>query len=80
MYTRVLTLAALPRWKYYGFLALYDLAYEADDVVVLAIAIVTLSGRKLQEREGRWLKLVGGGVMLALGIVLIVRPSLLGAR
>ena len=75
LYTRVLTEQALPGWAYYGYLALYNLAYMADDSLMLAIAVVTLSGRKLQERGGRWLKLISGMVMLALGLVLLLRPD-----
>lgn len=78
IYTRVLTEQALPGWAYYGYLALYNLAYMADDSLMLAIAVVTLSGRKLQERGGRWLKLVSGMVMLALGVILLLRPDWLG--
>lgn len=75
LYTRVLTDQALPSWAYYGYLALYNLAYMADDSLMLAIAVVTLSSQKLQERGGRWLKLVSGMVMLALGLVLLLRPD-----
>jgi len=75
IYTRILTLRELPVWQYYGYLALYNVAYVLDDGLMLALAIVTLSRRKLQERAGRWLKLVSGGVMLALGAVLIARPG-----
>jgi hypothetical protein len=75
VYTRILTLRDLPPWKYYGYLALYNVAYVLDDGLMLALAVVTLSRRKLQERGGRWLKLVSGSVMLALGAVLIGRPA-----
>jgi len=75
VYTRVLTEQALPGWAYYGYLALYNIAYMADDSLMLAIAVVTLSGRKLQERGGRWLKLLSGVVMLALGLVLLFKPE-----
>jgi glutaredoxin len=75
IYTRILTLRELPAWKYYGYLALYNVAYVFDDGLMLALAVVTLSRRKLQERAGRWLKLVSGGVMLGLGAVLIARPA-----
>ena len=78
IYTRVLTEQALPGWAYYGYLALYNLAYMADDSLMLAIAVVTLSGQKLQERGGRWLKLLSGMVMLGLGLVLLLRPEWLG--
>ncbi len=46
-----------------------------DDGLMLSLAIVTLSRRKLQERAGRWLKLVSGGFMLGLGAVVIARPA-----
>lgn len=78
IYTRVLTEQALPGWAYYGYLALYNLAYMADDSLMLGVAVVTLSGQKLQERGGRWLKLLSGMVMLALGLVLLLRPEWLG--
>jgi uncharacterized membrane protein HdeD (DUF308 family) len=37
--------------------------------------VTTLSHRKLQEREGRWLKLISGLVILALGLVMIFKPA-----
>lgn len=49
----------------------YNLMYLFDDSVVLAIGIVSLSQRRLEEREGRVLKLVMGLVMLALGAYLL---------
>jgi glutaredoxin len=75
VYTRILTLRELPAWQYYGYLALYNVAYMLDDALMLGVAVVTLSRRKLQERAGRWLKLVSGGAMLGLGAVLLARPS-----
>ena len=75
IYTRILTLHELPAWQYYAYLALYNTAYVLDDGAVLALAVVTLSRYKLQERGGRWLKLVSGLVMLGLAVVLIIRPA-----
>jgi hypothetical protein len=43
LYTRVLTLRELSPWAYYGYLALYNAAYVADDAAVLTIAVTTLS-------------------------------------
>jgi hypothetical protein len=75
VYTRILTLRQLPWWGYYGYLGLYNMAYMFDDSVMLILAVVTLGRRKLQENAGRWLKLVSGVVMLALGMALIVQPT-----
>ncbi|MDE3224981.1 MAG: NrdH-redoxin [Nitrospirota bacterium] len=74
VYTRVLTLHQLPWWEYYGYLALYNVAYVLDDSLMVAIAVFTLSHSKLQEKTGRWLKLVSGVVMLGLGLLLVVAP------
>ncbi|MBI2527924.1 MAG: hypothetical protein HYV93_18305 [Candidatus Rokubacteria bacterium] len=75
VYTQVLALRQLPWWQYYAYLGLYNAAYMLDDSIMLAIAVITLGRRKLQERGGRWLKLAGGIVMLGLGAVLLVRPA-----
>ena len=75
IYTQILTMQQLPAWEYYGYLGLYNLAYILDDSLMVAIAVFTLSRRKLQEHAGRWLKLTAGGVMAGLGIVLIAKPE-----
>lgn len=75
VYTRVLTLHQLPWWEYYGYLALYNVAYVLDDSLMVAIAVFTLSRSKLQEKAGRWLKLASGVVMLGLGVLLVVAPN-----
>ena len=75
LYTQILSLRQMPPWEYYGYLALYNLAYIFDDSLMVAIAVMTLSHTKLQNRAGRWLKLVSGVVMAALGAVLLIHPS-----
>lgn len=75
VYTQVLAAHELSPWRYYGYLALYVAAYMLDDAVMVAIAIVTLSRTKLQERGGRALKLVSALVMLLLGAALVLRPG-----
>lgn len=75
IYTQVLASHDLPAWKNYLYLFLYIVIYMLDDALMLAIAVVTLGRRKLQERGGRWLKLLSGIVMAILGILLIARPE-----
>ena len=72
LFTRILTLRHLDSLTYYGYLLLYDVAYMLDDVIVLAIGVITLSQHRLQEKEGRWLKLISGVVMVGLGIYLLL--------
>lgn len=75
VYTQVLASYDLTRVAYYGNLAIYVAAYVLDDSKMLGIAVVTLSHRRLQERAGRWLKLLSGLVLAALGLVLLLRPA-----
>ncbi|MGR9000555.1 MAG: glutaredoxin family protein [Gammaproteobacteria bacterium] len=75
LYTRILTLKQLDSMSYYGYLLLYNAAYMFDDVIILAIGVITLSQRRLQEKEGRWLKLISGLVMVSLGVYLILAPG-----
>ena len=75
IFTQVLTMYSLPNWAYYAYLVLYNLAYVADDSLMLAVAVMTLSREKLQEKGARWLKLISGVAMLALGIILMLRPE-----
>ncbi len=72
LYTRILTLKQLDSMSYYGYLLLYNLAYMFDDMIILAIGVITLSQRRLQEKEGRWLKLISGLVMVGIGVYLIL--------
>ncbi|WP_455378314.1 glutaredoxin family protein [Petrachloros mirabilis] len=75
LYTQILAMQQLPLWAYYGYLSLYNLAYVFDDGLMVAIAVVTLSRTKLQERTGRWLKLISGMVMAGLGGILLLAPK-----
>jgi hypothetical protein len=75
IYTAVLAQQQLGAAAHYGYLGLYILGYIADDAAMVALAVAALGSGKLTERAGRWLKLVSGVVMLALGAVLLLRPQ-----
>lgn len=77
LYTQILALHELSKPQNYLYLALYNLAYMADDLLMVTLVVVTLSRRKVQETHGRWLKLVSGVVIASLGAILLVRPELL---
>jgi hypothetical protein len=74
LYTQMLSLQGLSMWEYYGYLGLYNVAYIFDDSLMVAIAVITLSRRKLQEHAGQWLKLGSGVVMAGLGLLLLLKP------
>jgi glutaredoxin len=75
MYTQILSLQKLPAWKNYAYLLLYNLAYMFDDSVMVLLVTVTMGKRKMQERQGRYLKLISGLAIIVLGVIMIVRPG-----
>ena len=75
LYTQILTEQNYSTWINYGYLALYNIAYMFDDSIMVAIVVITLGKNKLQERQGRWLKLISGIVILVLGLVMLIRPE-----
>lgn len=58
-------------------LLLYMLIYQLDELVIFFSAVVTLKASRLEEKQGRLLKLVGGMLMLTLSIVMLVNPALM---
>jgi hypothetical protein len=75
LYTQILALQELPPWRHYAYLVLYNAAYVFDDALLVALVVATLGRRKLRPEQGRWLQLLSGGVMFALGLVLLLRPD-----
>jgi glutaredoxin len=75
IYTAVLTQHDLSAPARHAYLALYIAGYIADDTLMVATAVIALGNRKLTERSGRWLKLLSGAIMLALGIVMAAKPE-----
>ena len=76
-FTQVLTLQKFSTLTQYLYLAAYNVVYVIPLAVIVGIFAWTMGGRKLTEKEGRILKLVGGALMLALGLILLIKPDLL---
>lgn len=75
LYSEILTMQQFPAWKNYAYLGLYILAYMFDDSLMVLGVTLTLGKRKMQETEGRILKLISGSVILALGAIMLFRPD-----
>ncbi|AHE98802.1 glutaredoxin family protein [Thioalkalivibrio paradoxus] len=58
-------------------LGLYLLIYLLIELVVFVAALVTLRMGRFEENHGRVLKLVGGTIMVALALVLVLNPGLM---
>jgi thiol-disulfide isomerase/thioredoxin len=79
VFTRVLTLNHLTTTSFYLYLAFYNVIYVIPLVIIVLVFTITLGSRKLSEWQGRTLKLLSGTMMLELGGVLLVDPSLLNS-
>ena len=75
LYTGILTQRGYSTAARYGYLGLYIAAYMFDDALMVAGVVLSLARFKLQETGGRWLKLVSGGVILALGLTMLFKPE-----
>jgi thiol-disulfide isomerase/thioredoxin len=58
-------------------LALYMLIYLIDELVIFAIAAITMRASKMEEKHGRLLKLVSGIIMFILGLVMVIDPAVM---
>jgi thiol-disulfide isomerase/thioredoxin len=77
-FTRVLTLNELSTGTYYLYLLLYNVVYVIPLLLIVGGFVLALGSRKLQEYEGRSLKLLSGTMMLGLGLILLFAPDALG--
>ncbi len=75
IYTQVLTLNALPAWKYYAYILLYILFFMLDDMAVFVAAMLTLEVAGATTKYVRYARLLGGVLMLIIGALLIFRPQ-----
>jgi len=75
IFTQILASQPLSTLEHYAYLVLYNIAYMADDSVMIVIAVVTLSRKRLQEKGGRILKLISGLVISFLGFIMIFVPE-----
>jgi hypothetical protein len=79
VYTRTLTLNQLPATGHYLYLLFYNVVYVMPLLLIVLLFAATLGSRKLKESEGRFLKLLSGLMMLALGVLLVVAPQRLNS-
>ena len=61
----------------YAYLLLYNLVYVLPLAVVIGIVGYTFQGKQISKKQMATIKLIGGLIMIALGIILLVNPGLL---
>ncbi|RLC29611.1 hypothetical protein DRH13_05465 [Candidatus Woesebacteria bacterium] len=77
IYTQILSISNLSPGQHYSYILLYILFFMIDDLVVFAIAMITLHAVGIQSKYARLSRLIGGILMLIIGGLLLFKPELL---
>lgn len=77
IYTRVLSLQDISPLKKYLYMALYNVYYVVPLAIIVAIFVITMGKYRFEEKYAKILKVVSGTLMLALGLILVIKPELL---
>jgi hypothetical protein len=70
VFTRVLSLASLTTFQYYGYILLYVLFFMLDDLVIFGTAAFALTSR-LGDRYAKYSRPVGATILIILGLLLL---------
>jgi thiol-disulfide isomerase/thioredoxin len=70
VFTRVLSLASLTTFQYYGYILLYVLFFMLDDLVIFGTAAFALTS-SLGERYAKYFRPVGATILIILGVLLL---------
>jgi len=65
-------------FSYYLYLFFYNLVYVIPLIVIITIFGYTFKGKQISQRKMQIIKFIGGLIMILLGLILIINPSLIG--
>lgn len=77
LWTNLLNSQNVAYGTFWVLLLLYMIIYQLDEMAIFATVVVTLKASKLEEKQGRILKLIGGSLMLTLSIVMLIDPKIM---
>jgi glutaredoxin len=75
VYLQVLTMNNLPLWQYYLYIFLYIFIFMLDDLIVFIAAMTSLRVSGMTGKYSRLSHLLGGLAMLAIGLVIMIKPE-----
>ena len=77
VFTQILAMNDLSTFSYMIYMFIYIFFFLIDDIVVFAIAMITLKVTGISTKYTKYSHLIGGIIMLIIGILMIVKPELL---
>lgn len=75
LWTNLLSAQKVDTLTFVLLLILYMVIYQLDELVIFFVAVFTLRASRLEEKQGRMLKLIGGVLMVTLAGVMIIHPA-----
>lgn len=75
LFTNVLALNNLTKLQTTLYIYLYILFFLIDDIIVFVIAMLTLNIKAISTKYTKYSHLIGGILMLAIGILMLVKPE-----
>jgi hypothetical protein len=79
LWTNLLTAQKVTAGVFALLLLVYMVIYQIDELGIFFFAVFTLKASRLEEKQGRILKLIGGMLMLSLAVVMLVKPQLMNS-
>lgn len=77
VWTNLLSSQNVTTGNFILLLLVYLLIYQLDELVIFLTVVFTLKASRLEEKQGRILKLIGGTLMLVLSVVMLIDPALM---
>jgi cytochrome c biogenesis protein CcdA/glutaredoxin len=75
VWTGIIATQGVPLAYFAALLGLYLLVYLSIELVIFGSVVVSMKRSRFEEKHGRILKLIGGMIMLALAVTLVVAPD-----
>ena len=76
-YTKILQINNVAFWQRQLYTFIYIVGYMVDDILVFGLALLSVNKLQLTTKYSRWVNLFGGILMIILGLILLIKPSLL---
>lgn len=76
-YTKILQINEVPFWTRQFYTFIYIIGYMIDDIIVFGFALMSVNKLQLTTKYSKWINLFGGILMIILGLIMLIKPSLL---
>ena len=75
MYIEILNMNNLSNLEYYLYIILYVIFFMLDDIIVFTVAMISLELTGFSTKYGKLSKLIGGILLTAIGILMLIKPE-----